>query len=172
MIPRKLYDRMVDLELEVLKAVDEGDLDKVGRLDDELTRFQEEVRLALQGESRTTRRLELSEETVNREECRFNRNDTAYQQPCYRCGLNVPRHLREDCPFARKVDEVERVRAEGKSKARVILERLNAYREGIGEALKDVRKYRSTGEPARSDREEIRELVRRLKGGSSGRGKV
>lgn len=38
-------------------------------------------------------------------------------------------------------------------------QRHRAYADGIAEALKEVRQYRESGEPAYSDREEIERLV-------------
>jgi hypothetical protein len=82
--------------------------------------------------------------------CKFDRSNkggVTYEKPCRVCGLGIMRALRDDCPY-RKLE----------GKLAVLIKRHLAYYEGIGLALKDVRKYRSTGEPALSDREEIERL--------------
>lgn len=73
------------------------------------------------------------------------------RRPCYVCGLGVRRVLRKDCPY-RKSEE----------KAAALLKRFLDYYKSIGEALKDVRELRRSGEPGKSDRMEIEKLVSEL----------
>lgn len=71
--------------------------------------------------------------------------------PCFVCGLGITRELRDSCPFE-----------DMKKKADDAVERLNRYREGLGEELAGFREYRSTGEPANSDRAEVAKLVAKV----------
>lgn len=81
--------------------------------------------------------------------CKFDRSNKSvtYEKPCRVCGLGVLRPFRARCPY-RKAEE----------KLAALLKRHLDYYNGIGAALKDIRKYRDTGEPALSDREEIMRL--------------
>lgn len=87
--------------------------------------------------------------------CKFdnsNLDGTACHKSCYVCGLGVRRALRKECPY-RKSEE----------KAAVLLKRFLDYYKSIGEALKDVRELRRSGEPGKSDRMEIEKMVSELK---------
>jgi hypothetical protein len=92
--------------------------------------------------------------------CKFdnsNPDGAVHHKPCYVCGLGVRRALRKDCPY-RKSEE----------KAAALLKRFTDYYKSIGEALKDARAYRGTGEPEKSDRMEIERLVSELKSRRNG----
>jgi len=87
------------------------------------------------------------------EKCKYDTGTLSYHGPCYQCALGILRGFRgENCPYRNLwIDHLDST------------DRFFKYFESIRVALQEVREYRDSGEPAKSDREEIERLVERSK---------